>query len=262
MATSPHRSKHVDDLTGVDLSKIRVSEFDLDPDESTGTIGRWFWLVVTVGLGIGLIWFPQSEFYLAIGKNHGFLFGLIAVAAFVGLVGFRVLWGWLEDMAANAAKRRARENVLEIEKPVPGWQRGLLLLVALAGMIGILIWLPQSGWLQGDSFSWVWYVVVVAAIIVGLLLGQWLMLQAKAYVPTEPMVRVKLPPWFRWVSLAVLLLGVVILIVFQLSNLAETSEPVRFTLTALGLVVGIGVAIWVARRFDEAEEKIKKKLSD
>ena len=63
-----------------------------------------------------------------------------------------------------------------------------------------------------------------------------------------------LPPWVKWLNLAVLVIGAGVVL---LSDLFFNSQQAEGYLSAIGFVLGIGGAIWLARRFDELETRFK-----
>ena len=64
----------------------------------------------------------------------------------------------------------------------------------------------------------------------------------------------RLPSWFKWVNLTLLVIGAAVVL---LSDLFFNSRQAEGYLSALGFILGIGGAIWLARRFDELENRFK-----
>ena len=69
---------------------------------------------------------------------------------------------------------------------------------------------------------------------------------------------IRLPPWFKWVTLAALvLIGLFALVApWVVDDAADQS--MQFGLGGVGFAVGVAAAIWLARRFDETEERIRR----
>jgi hypothetical protein len=246
VATPPHED---DDLAGVDLSQLDLDHLELD--ESPSAAGRWAAVLALVAIGAVVLWLPTTEWFRALGGRDNGLFFLLTGAGIVdGIVLGRLLWRWGLAARQSAASGPART---EPEAPPSPWRRWLTLLAVLGGGAAVL-WVPASSYYQsGDRYQSTWFLAAGGAVIVGILLGRWLLMQAAAARDDDAApARLVLPPWFKWVTLAVLLgTGVVVLA----GKLLGSNEPgaFEFSLGAAGFVAGVGGAIWVARRFDEWE---------
>ena len=84
--------------------------------------------------------------------------------------------------------------------------------------------------------------------------GRWLFIQAGRQSTGPRRGLPKFPPWFKWVNLTLLLLGALVVL---LSDLLFNSQQAEGYLSALGFILGIGGAVWLARRFDELESRFK-----
>ncbi|MEM6732023.1 MAG: hypothetical protein AAF658_10735, partial [Myxococcota bacterium] len=136
----------------------------------------------------------------------------------------------------------------------PSAARRLLSLLVVVGGAGGIVYATQTG--QVGQSGGVWFLVAVGAIIVGITFGRWLTMQAQVIDPlAEEVEPITLPPWFKWVTLVIMIVGG-IAIAFG-SQLFSLSEEVSLGLGAGGFILGIVAAIWLSRRFEEAEERIK-----
>lgn len=252
------------DLRSVDLSKLDLSHIELDIDKPPSKAWRWLALFFMLTMGGGLLWFPSTSYYQMSGQRNGVFFVICGVAAVVGLLGGRWLWRWADEAAAEYAARRAREGdrpTPEEQGPPSALRRWLTLIFVVGGGAGILFGLPAMGYLQsGHDSSPIWYGAAIAAIVVGIFLGRWLLMQAEAAAPAERREHapIRLPHWFKWVTLGVLIAsGIAALIIPSLYS-GPNAETVRFSLGGLGLLVGIVAAIWLARRFEETEQRLRE----
>ena len=249
-----------DDLRGIDLSKLDLDDIELEQDRPSG-VWRFLALLLLLGLGGFLLWFPNSDMYQSMGQTHWVFFLLCGVSIVVGIGVGRWLWAWAQDAAARYAARRAREapKTLAPPKPASALTRWITLILVLAGGGGILYGLPAYGLLQGELLSSFWFLAAIVAIVVGFLAGRWLLMQAEVAAKAR-VVRptpIRLPAWFKWVTLVVLLgAGIAALVLPGIMN-DDSDNTIRFGLGTVGLVVGVVGAIWMTRRFDEAEAKIR-----
>ncbi|MBI5510787.1 MAG: hypothetical protein HY903_18660 [Deltaproteobacteria bacterium] len=249
-----------DDLGGLDLSKLDLDDIDLD-DDAPSSVPRWFALITLLGAGGFVLWFPNSEAYRGLSPSHWSSFLLSAVAIGIGIGAGRIAWRMFEDAAARYARRRAHEAPRDVTPPKPAsaLTRFVIFLLIVTGVTVILYVLPSQGMQSEDSRSAIWFVAAILAIVIGFTAGRWLLMQAEAHAkPAERREPIVLPPWLKWVTLAVLIAaGATALIVPSLSYDGGDNSS-RFGFGAVGLVVGIAGAIWLARRFDETEARIKE----
>ncbi len=252
------------DLAGVDLSKLNLDHIELDRYQGgPSTLGRLFLLAVLLAMGGFVLWFPNSDIYLSMGPTNWLFFLLATVGTVVGVAASRIAWQMLEEASQRWAKfydpeRTARAK--EPQKPASALTRFFVFVLVASGAGGILFGLPAMGYGPDQAGGSVWFGAAIVAIIVGFVAGRWLLMQAEADAKNQPKLEpIKLPPWFKWVTLTVLIGAATVALV--LSNSEETTgdNNSRFGIGGVGLVVGIATAIWLTRRFDEAEAKIKAK---
>ena len=104
-----------------------------------------------------------------------------------------------------------------------------------------------------------WYFVTIGALVVGGLFARWLLMQANnPFKRDGPPRRIELPPWFKWVTLTAIIGGsVVVLLGMELFSSGDR-DSTEFSLGGAAFLIGIVAAVWVARRFDETESRIRK----
>jgi hypothetical protein len=241
-----------DDLAGVDLSQLDLEHLDLDLAQTPSDVGRWLGTVMLLGLGAVILWLPSTEWFRVSGGHDSGVSFLLAGAGIVdGILLGRLLWRW----GLEAARQRASSLPARAEPAAPpsARRRWLTLLAVLGGGAAVL-WVPASSYYQaGDRYSSTWFLAAGGAVVVGILLGRWLLMQAAApRRDGEVSPRLVLPPWFKWVTLAVLVGTAVVVLV---GKVLGSNEPgaFEFSLGAAGFIAGVGGAIWLARRFDEWE---------
>jgi hypothetical protein len=238
-----------DDLRGFDLSRLELDHIELDSDKPPSPAWRWVVGLSLLGMAVGIYLLGQNS-----AANGGLSFILSIGAVVLGLTIGRWLW-------MVALDRAAQLDAIEIpEEPVgppSALARWLTLLVGGGSAVAIVV-LVRNGQLQAWFGEGALFAAAAVSIVVGIVLGRWLMLQgeaaryAAANNPDEDNERIQInvPPWFKWVTLAGIIVvagGVVIW-----SNLdSETST----TLAGVGFACGIAAAVWVAKRFDEVEGK-------
>ena len=254
------RGPDFDDLRGIDLSRLDLDHIELEIDEPPSQAGRWLALFLVLTSGGALIWLPTTDWYQAMGQTHWVFFALCSVAVIVGIAGGRTLWDWVQDAAARYAARAStrRPTSGEPEGPPSAVTRWLLLLFALGGAGFVLFGLPRMGYAPGGPLDALWFGAAIVAVVVGLILGRWLLMQAAAAPPSPRREPIRVPPWFKWVTLTALLAaGLVALVAPSLLGGSE-GESLRFTLGGVGFGVGVLGAIWIARRFDETETRLRE----
>lgn len=260
MATqrNPHE---FDDLMGLDLSKLDLDHIDLEEDHGPHPVWRWVTLLFLIGMGVLILWLPTTQFYNNAGAH--WLFVLICiVATLVGALAGRWLWQWAEEAATRWAARRQPREVRE-KRPPSTAQRVLTLLVAIGGGAAILFAVTPADLSSGGGggYSGIWFLVSIGALVVGGLLGRWLLMQEhNPFKRLGPVRRIELPPWFKWVTLAVIVGGSVVIMVGMELFQSNDQESLEFSLGGAAFIVGIMAAIWVSRRFDETEARIRKQV--
>ncbi len=149
--------------------------------------------------------------------------------------------------------RALGERVAQLLAQVPPWVwRVGALVLFVAGAAFLLLATPREAQWQGSGYANSWFVSVGLAVSTGILGGRWLIMQAEAARArqTDAPPPWRLPPWFKWVSLALLCSGGGYA---TFGHLLWGAESSNFSMTGVGFSVGIGAAIWIARRFDEWE---------
>lgn len=256
-----------DDLNGIDLSQLDLDDIDLE-EEPPSPWGRRIIFVFLVGLMGFLLWVPTTEFYQVRGGTNWLFFTVSGGAIVVGLLLGRFLWRWAQEAAERYAARRMREapKTQEPRKPPAAWVRWLTLLAAIGGGIALLVGIPAAEAMSSTGvtggFSSLWFLMVLGALAVAALLGRWLMMQGEIRRERrEPAPPIQWPPWLKWVTLGVLLTGGLVAGLGMSFIPPGTSgrDSLEFGLGAVAFVVGVLGAIWLARRFDETEEKIKER---
>ncbi|HET6343280.1 MAG TPA: hypothetical protein VFH51_00050, partial [Myxococcota bacterium] len=71
-----------------------------------------------------------------------------------------------------------------------------------------------------------------------------------------------LPPWFKWANLALLVAGGLFATFGHGLLGGADGQTAGFSLAGVGFAVGILGAIWIARRFDELEVKLRTRAEN
>ena len=253
-----------DDLQGIDLSSLDLSslELELETHKERRPFPLALALLLIAALVGVLLWVPRSSYYQRQGATNSWIFFGICIGAIaVGLLGGRWLWIWAQDAARRYAERHPhREKRDAPPEPASALTRWLTLLSALGGAGFLLFGIPPGALSGGGrGYSLNWFLTVGGAFVVGILMWRWLLMQdalpKKERLPPKP---IQLPSWFKWVSLAFLVLTGVF-VVFG-ADIIPTNDPesLRFGLGGIAFVLGILGAIWIVRRFDETEKRIKE----
>jgi len=247
-------ARYDDDLSGIDLSKLNLDDIDLQLEGKPSRFRHVLYGLFLLGLGITILWFPTSEYYQAWGANNAFMFVLAGGGTVVGIAFGRWLWRYLEEFTARyQARARARRTH---EGPAPRWVRWGALLIGGGGAVALLYEIPTQ--IAGGETNAVGFVASVVAIIVGIVLGRWLLMQAQAARPRQAARPIRWPPWFKWVTLIVIITGALIAAFGSGLFGSDETNTSRFSLGSVAFLVGIFGAIWLARRFDETETKLRE----
>lgn len=243
-----------DDLRGFDLTKLELEHIELDIDRPAHPFWRWLVGLSLLGIAGGILYLQSSDVARAYGGGTlDFVLALAAVG--LGLAAGRWLW-----RTAEASRRDADEERGAIDEGPPSALRRTLTLLAGLGGGGAVIYFRMAG----DGSTDAGFAVAVGAVVVGVILGRWLLMQgdaARANAADEPKIELKLPPWFKWVSLTgVILLGVIAATGESLFGGAGDPST-GFWLGGVAFAAGILGAIWLARRFEETEERHKPRRS-
>jgi len=241
-----------------DLSVLDLDNIDIEDDEQGGGRGRHYLFVAfLLGLGALTLWLPTTEWFMVRGQG-GWFFLLCGVGIVDGVLLGRMVLAWAEAAGARHAARQAEAPEPKPDKPPSALRRWLTLLVALGGGAAVIFGVPASAYYaSGDAYHSTWFLGAGGALVVGILLARWLLMQANAAplqeAPREP---IKLPPWFKWVTLGVLVSGGVAAFIANVfyAN-PDSSGSFEFGISAVGFAVGLSGAIWLARRFDELEKQ-------
>jgi hypothetical protein len=248
-----------DDLAGVDLSSLDLEGIDLEDHPSP--VWRWIGLAVLVGMGALVLWLPTTDWFRLTGHDSGPFFALTAAGVIIGILLGRWLWRWAMAAAERYAARAAERERHEPEGPPSPWLRRLTLLAVVGGAAAILYFSGSAYNQEGERYQSLWFAVAAGAIVVGILLGRWLLMQAAARTAaTGERPKIVLPPWFKWVTLGILGGTGVIVLVAKIASGAEAGA-FDFPLGAAGFVAGVGGAIWLARRFEEWERRNEAKMA-
>lgn len=238
------------DLRGFDLQQLDLDHIELEEDSTPSPLWRWLFGAILAGLTAVLLWLPRSDLYPSLG-NLSFLFSFAGIV--VGLLAGRFLWVLLDDMRDRFIARAPRITD-QPEGPPSGAARFFNLLLVVGGAGGIL-YASQNG-LVGSSGNG-WFFAAVGAVVVGIAFGRFVTMQAQVVDPlAEERKPVELPPWFKWVTLAFMVAGG-LGIAFS-GQFFPANEELSLGLSAGGFILGIIAAIWLARRFEEAEERIRE----
>jgi hypothetical protein len=233
------------DLRGLDLDHI--DESLLEAPRAGGW--RWVGLLALAASAGTLAWLPSTAFYRS-QRQGALLFVLCAAATVIGLVAGRFMWRWLEEVGRNAPLARPYAP-----NPPSAVARVLTFVVATGGALAMLVLVPRAQLAAGtrSGGTGLWFLAAAGAVVIGGLLGRWLLMQQHNPFPEDQPLR--LPGWFKWVSLAILVgLGLLALFGMQLLPVHDRAT-LKFWLGGVAFLVGVLGAIWVARRFDEIEQR-------
>lgn len=243
------------------LSSLKLDQLDLrhiDPAdlEETPSSNSLFTILLLGVIGI-VLWLPRSQYYTLLGSNNFGFFVLASVGVAAGLSLGRLWWARLEKLANELPTVRPPKPV----GPPSPLRRFVTLLLGVGLTLMVLVFFPAWGVLEPHNTGGFWYLAAILGVIAGITLSRWLIMQAEAAKPVErrsaPIIW---PPWFKWVTLAGLLL------LSLIASLSETLWPeggheLRFIFGGIAFFVGIAGAIWLARRFDETTEKLQKEAA-
>jgi hypothetical protein len=248
-------------LRGLDLQHLDLNHIDIEAEERAHRRGNGWRLLGLLAAIVGLLWLPTTNFYQLHSEATWVFFALFATAAAL----FASVARWLWEQAQVTADRYADAPPLKappMPKLSPRTARTLMLLGAL-GLGGLVLFaLPRDAEWQGNGYSLNWFFGVGAAITTGILLGRWLIAQAAAKPAPRNLEPIVLPPWFKWANLAMLIAGGLFATFGHGLIGGADSQVASFPLAGVGFAVGIFGAIWIARRFDELEAKLRTRAEN
>jgi uncharacterized membrane protein YidH (DUF202 family) len=251
-----------DDLMGIDLSTLDLDHIDIEDRGEPNPAWRWVTIAFLLIVGGVVLYVPNTDFY-QMSNHSSWLFPVLSiVGTVVGILLGRWFWLWAEAAAQRWMANRRPPETREPPKPPSPMARALTLIAAVVGAGVLLYAVSPSDTMGGASgYTWVWYVAAIAAIVVGVFLGRWLLMQEHNPFPErEPRPTFKFPPWTKWVTLAAIIIGSVVVLTGMSLFSADSQGDLEFALGAASFVIGIVAAVWVARRFDEVEGKIRKEV--
>lgn len=244
-------------LSGLNLQNLDLDDIDLD---EPGPSRTWRWLrgVSLVAVGGTLVWLPTTNFY-QLNANSSWLFAGLCIAALaLGGSAARFLWTWMQEVALRNARSALDRAALPSFRIPPAVLRWATLVSALT-LGGVMLFaMPRDADWAGNGYSSMWFIGVGMALLAGILIGRWIIMQASATpVSAEPVRPWVLPPWFKWANLALLVAGGLFAAFGH--HLMADPEAATFSMGGVGFGVGVLGAIWIARRFDEVEADIRSR---
>ena len=251
MADPQLRPNEAIDFKGIDLAEIDL-ELDERPNrpKSKKTKSNRSLTAVFLVVGIALVmWVPSTHFYKTSNHSTALFFGICILGLSLTFAGGRFMWAWMEE----AAERWAAEASPSSPKParvIQPLERWLTLIAAVTLGAVTLFAFPESTSYSDGS----WMFKALGGATAAALGGRWLFIQAGRQTTGPRRGLPSFPPWVKWLNLAVLVIGAGVVL---LSDLFFNSQQAEGYLSAIGFVLGIGGAIWLARRFDELETRFK-----
>lgn len=244
------------DLRGFDLSKLDLDEIAIDDDLAPSPVGRWLFGVLLLGMSVAFVVLPRTSFYAANQVSwFSFVFSLGGIIT--GLLAGRFLWGLLDDMRERLRARGVLTGAQPAPTGPPSAARRWLTLVAGIGGATAIVYFSTSG--QVGASGDLWFVSAVGAVLVGILFGRWLTAQAEVSRKRPVQRVVKAPPWLKWVTLTLLVaIGLFVALGADLFGAALGPEA-SAAVGGIGFMLGIAAAIWIARRFDEEDARLRAK---
>lgn len=258
------------------LEELDLQAIDLEQDAASERMWHWSRLGLAVVGALILLWAGNTD-YFQIHLNGTILSALLWLL-FVGCM----LWAGSEvrgllfqrpslqsitHLASypTASSRKVRQHLAELQQRAETQKRWVWLGCVLIFGGLVCFYLPQEVQWQGNGYSGSWFLTVGAALATGISAGRWLIAQAEAarkraeYASLRPTTTWHWPPWMKWFNLACLALGGCC-VAFAPTLLAGLNVDVSgFSLSGIGLLVGIGAAIWIGHRFDEWEADFRQK---
>ena len=256
MAAEPSEKDEMQEyLSSLNLQQLDLDSIDLE-DGGPSPWWRWARGAALLAVGVALVWLPTTNYY-QLNANSSWLFGGLCIAALLlGGGAARFLWSWMQTVALRNARSALERASLPTFRIPPALLRWGTLLTALTLGGVMLFGMPHEADWQGSGYSSLWFIAVGMALLAGLLLGRWIIMQASAN-PIDPASYRPwvLPPWFKWANLGMLIAGGLFAAFGH--HLMADPEAATFSLGGVGFGVGVLGAIWIARRFDEVEADLR-----
>lgn len=255
MSDPQSKANETIDFKGIDLGEIDLELGTATPKTKrkktkTNRALTVFFLV----LGIAVVmWLPTTHLYKTSNYSTALFFGVCIFGLGITFAGGRFFWAWMEEAAEQWAldAKPTPQRPPRVIQPIERW---LTLLAAIGLGTVTLFAFPESNSYNNGA----WILKAIGGACSAALGGRWLFIQAGRAVPAGKRGLPSLPAWFKWLNLALLLLGALVVL---LSDLLFNSQQAQGYLSALGFILGIGGAIWLARRFDELETHFKSEAS-
>jgi uncharacterized membrane protein YeaQ/YmgE (transglycosylase-associated protein family) len=249
------KSNEAIDFDGIDLGKIDLelggaTTKDKPKKTPTNRVVTLFFLLSGIA---AVMWLPTTHLYKASNYSTALFFGVCLFGIGLTFAGGRFLWAWMEEAAQQWAldAKPATQRPPRVVQPIERW----LTLLAAIGLGSVTLFaFPESS----SHYDGSWMLKALGGACSATLGGRWLFIQAGRAAPSGKRRIRRLPAWFKWLNLALLLIGGLVVL---LSELLFNSQQSQGYLSALGFILGIGGAIWLARRFDELETRFRKEAS-
>lgn len=243
------RAKHNLRLEDLDLSHIDLTAY-AQPKPKRNL--RWLAFVGLFASALFVAIFPETQAYRQVQGQSWVYLVLCTVGMSAGLGLGRCFMRFAEEQAARKGPvvRKAKPRR---QGPASLLERNLTLIGALAGAIALL--LGAESMQQALPAQVAFGIITLGAIVVGTLAGRWITLQGEAANAKKPKTQRKrsLPPWLKWVNLGFLALLAAFAIALPYLGSLANSDTLNALGGSAGLLIALLGALWIARRFDEAE---------
>jgi hypothetical protein len=250
------------------LPETLKSEIEHEIKPATPAI-RLVSVIFLGGAAIALVIVPTSTFFGTHGEHTSLSFFASIAAIFIG-IGIGI---WLLHQSLASAEKIVAQTEQELQltpifekRTFPAWTKHLFLLVGI-GLAFFVTGVPASQYFEGgQSYTYNWFLAAMAAIIAGALIGNWIELLGTAAAKYneqhwQEFPKFTLPPWFKWISLLILLAILTIVAINTSDNLyfEGSSSTWQWILSSgSALIGGTGLGIWFSHRFDEMAEEASR----
>ena len=248
-------------LHQLDLRHIHLDDLNQAPHLSRQW-GRWVLLIALVATILFVAWFPSTEFYRTSPNARTWFISLSGLALVLTLVGGRWIWAWVEEVALERAAL-AEDKAPAPPRIITPLERWLTLLGAMGGLLTVVLTSEGAIGIPGQGASDQWWLLALGGLLSAGLGGRWLFLHAnRPLKPQEERRSLTLPPWVKWVNLA-LLLGGGLFVIIGSQVMGQAGDIFNSSVFgAVGIVLGGFGAIWLSKRFDELEQYFKDQRDD